>query len=381
MSTATEGTMLAAVYHGRRDVRVENVPVVEARTGELLLEVATVGVCGTDAAEWSKGAAQYPVDRPHAVTGHHGPIVIGHEFSGRVVDVGEGVDPSWLDALVASCGALPCGDCPECAAGRTNRCRRYAAIGLHRDGAMTRFVSVPAKSCVRVDHLGLSADEAALGQPLAIAVHAARRSGIMAPERAVVFGVGGIGAFLVHVLVQWRIDVTAVDLDAERLQVATELGAARTVLAGTDDDAGAIGAAAGAPVEVVFEVTGSPAGLRNALSLSPTGGRIVLAGLQKQPLEIELYPVTLGEQTIIGTNALIRETDFPEAVRLLALRRGGWQIIAPTVLPLSDLVSGALEPMAAGHSPAIKLLVDPKAVAARPSQPGRPSPLPPPRET
>ena len=82
--------MKAAVYHGRRDLRIEEVPEPRPGPGELLLEVHSVGVCGTDAGEWEHGPFIYSVPGPHRVTGHTGPLIPGHELSGRVVEVGAG---------------------------------------------------------------------------------------------------------------------------------------------------------------------------------------------------------------------------------------------------------------------------------------------------
>ena len=113
-------TMRAAVYHGRRDLRFEEVPVPSPGPGELLIEVGTVGVCGSDVGEWAHGPHQHPVDTPHPATGHHGPIIPGHEFSGVVVGLGVGVDERWLGSSIASCGSVACGRCPACLRGETN---------------------------------------------------------------------------------------------------------------------------------------------------------------------------------------------------------------------------------------------------------------------
>lgn len=358
MST-TAPTMRAAVMHGRHDIRIEEVAAATALPGELLLEVTAVGVCGTDAAEWAYGPRLFPIDTPHTITGHVGPMIVGHEFAGRVVAVGEGVDPEWTGRLVASCGSSPCGACDECATGRSNLCRRYAAVGLHRDGALATYVSAPLGSCVDVGALGLDPVEAALAQPMAIAVHSMRRSGIRAGDVAIVQGVGGIGAFLIHALVDLGARVVAVDLAPERLAIATELGADVAIPAGTADSAAAIAAEFADVIPVFFEVTGSEPGLALALELVPMGTNIVMVGIHKAPRTVDLARVTVRELSLIGTNAMVRETDFPEAARLVAARRGAWGSIAPEPLPLDALVEGALRPMAEGRPPAIKTLIRP----------------------
>lgn len=359
MTPSAPPTMRAAVLHGNKDLRLEEVETARALPGELLLRVETVGVCGTDAAEWAYGPKMFPVETQHPVTGHLGPMVIGHEFAGTVVAVGEGVDPSWIGRLAASCGAQPCGRCEECTTGRSNLCRRYAAVGLHRNGALAEYVSTPVASCVDAGALGLDHDEAALAQPMAIAVHSIKRSAVRAGDVAVVQGVGGIGAFLIHGLVALGARVVAVDLSADRLDIATELGADVTVLAGTPESKDLILAQLADTVPVFFEVTGSEPGLQLAIEIVPMGTNIVVVGIQKAPRTVDLARVTVRELSLIGTNAMVRETDFPEAAALIATRRGRWGAIAPAPLSLEELVDGALRPMSEGAPPAIKTLIRP----------------------
>lgn len=359
MTHSSEATMRAAVLHGKEDLRIEEVAVPSALPGELLLEVGTVGVCGTDATEWAYGPKLFPVDVTHPVTGHIGPMILGHEFSGHVVAVGEGVDESWIGKLVASCGSMPCGRCAECNSGRSNLCRKYAAVGLHRDGALAKYVSAPLGSCVDVGSLGLNVDEAALAQPMAIAVHSVRRSGLKRGDVAIVQGVGGIGAFLILALVEEGAHVVAVDLDPERLRIANSLGAHVTVLAGQQDSASRIAAEFETSIPVFFEVTGSDPGLQLAIDIVPMGTNIVMVGIHKAPRTVDLARVTVRELSLIGTNAMVRETDFPDAAALIASRKGQWSEIAPEPLPLDQLVQGALRPMLEGKPPAIKTLIKP----------------------
>ena len=361
-------TMTAAVYHGQHDIRFEERPTPTAPPGELLLEVGTVGVCGTDVTEWVMGPRQHPFAAPHPVTGHQGEIIPGHEFSGTVVAVGDGVDESWLGKRVASCGSVACGHCDACLRGQSNQCRLYNGVGLHRDGALAGYVATPPQNCIAIDGLGISLDEAALCQPMSIAVHNVSRAGDVAGQTVLLQGVGGIGTFLAYALVEAGADVIATDMDPERLAIARELGVTRTVqVAGDSGDLDLIRAELGGQeLRVVFEVSGSRAGALAALELAPRGGRIVFVGIQKTPIEIDIANLTFEEKILIGTNALVREVDFPRAVELIARRRGRWAIIAPRVVPLEDYIEEALRPMSEGRPLAIKTLVDPRAAAIRP---------------
>ena len=184
---SSPATMSAAVLHGRRDLRVEDVPRPPApEADEILIEVRAVGLCGTDLAEWAAGPHQVPISVSHPRTGHAGPTVLGHEFSGVVVETGTDVPAGWDGELVTCAGAVPCDRCPACRAGAASQCASYWVIGLHRDGALTRLVRAPLRSCARVGDRGLTAEEAALAQPMGIAVHAARRGEPADGRRAIV---------------------------------------------------------------------------------------------------------------------------------------------------------------------------------------------------
>ena len=114
--------MKAARFHGRLDIRLEDVPTPLPADDELLLEIAAVGICGTDAAEFANGPTMFPIDHAHDITGHRGPIVPGHEFSGTVVAAGRDVTGFDQGDLVTSGAGVSCGGCRNCRAGRTNLC-------------------------------------------------------------------------------------------------------------------------------------------------------------------------------------------------------------------------------------------------------------------
>ena len=171
--------MAAAVYHGRGDVRIETRPIPIATEGQALVKVLRSGICGTDATEWKSGPIMFPIDRPHPVSGHHGPLVIGHEFVGEIVDLpaARSTDsPSATD--VASGAGVSCGECAAVPRGpdeplrplrdtrpqhrrRSRRVRRRRHLDARPDPATT----------ARWMHAGVA-------QPLAVGLHAARRAGV-----------------------------------------------------------------------------------------------------------------------------------------------------------------------------------------------------------
>jgi (R,R)-butanediol dehydrogenase/meso-butanediol dehydrogenase/diacetyl reductase len=354
----------AAVYHGAGDVRIEDVAEPSLGPGELLLEIHAAGVCGTDAGEYLHGPASYAVDG-HPVTGHRGPLIPGHELAGRVVARGPGVDGFPEGTLVASGAGISCGECFQCRAGRTNLCLRYWTVGLHRHGALAQYCAVPASACIDVGPYGLDEETSALAQPMAIAVHSMRRGRLEPCDEAVVIGAGGIGAFLSYAAARLGARVTVVDLSDERLELARALGASDVLRPDATMPLRELLSDRGVVPRVVYEVTGSAAALCEASEALPSGGRLVVVGLQSKPRLVDLRRLTLAEVEYIGTNAHVCRIDLPHALGLLAQRDSTWSDVAPIVLPLNELVSEALEPMARRESAHVKALIDPWATQQR----------------
>lgn len=355
--------MRAAVLHARGDLRLEEVPVPEPGPGELLLRVETVGICGTDLTEYDHGPVITPLEDRHPVTGHLGPIILGHELSGIVeASRAEGFTEG---ELVASVGVTSCGTCVYCTGQRMSICERYWAVGLHRNGGLASYCTVPASTCVSAETWGLTPDAAALVQPMSIAQHAIRRAGLSSGEQAVVIGTGGIGAFLTYIADEAGATVVACDLDQDRLSIASALGAEHTVPADEHTDLLAEINKLGISAEVVFEATGTKSGLRAAIDVIAPGGRLVAVGLQKETHHLDLARLTRLEHEIIGTNGLDVSSDLHEAIRLVAARTKPWSDVAPQVLSLEDLVADGLSPARKGTPNPVKILASPWAQSSR----------------
>jgi (R,R)-butanediol dehydrogenase/meso-butanediol dehydrogenase/diacetyl reductase len=366
--------MRAAVYHGTRDIRVGDVEVPDPGPGEVLLEVHAAGICGTDAAEWDHGPMMLPVVERNPRSGHLGPIITGHEFGGRVVARGPGVEGFGDGTLVASGAGISCGRCAPCRTGLTNFCDDYFTVGLQCNGALAQYVAVPASICLPVGDLGLDDDGAALVQPMAIALHSLRQGDPSPGDLVAVFGVGGVGAFLVHAAAHVGARVVAVDLDSGRLEVASALGAEHLVHVDRDEPLAPQVAAVAGPYAVVYEVTGAAPALAAAFELVAPRGRVVAVGLGSEPVPLDVRRLTLTEMRLVGTNAHVFAADFVDAARMLADRMDGWGDIAPVALPLDRLVEQGLRPIVERRSERIKTLIDPWTADVR-IRSGRPDRL------
>ncbi|MDF1478196.1 alcohol dehydrogenase catalytic domain-containing protein [Leifsonia sp. H3M29-4] len=345
--------MRAAVLHATGDLRVEEKPVPTPGPGEVLIRVAVCGVCGSDATEFGR---ELVLAAP--------PVALGHEFVGVVEAVGDGVTLP-IGAHVVSGAGISCGECKPCRLGRTNLCRSYTTIGFHHDGGLAGYVISPASIVLDVTDTGLPLDTLGLTQPMAIAVHAVRRSGLTAGQDAVILGVGGIGAFITVAAAATGARVLVVDLNDERLELALRLGATATLKAGTASLADRL-AELDMDVDVFFEVSGSAPGLASVLEAAKPGATIVPVGIQRGEPALPLGRWTLNEYLIVGTVAHVFKDDFPEAVRLLGTRPD-WSDIASEVIPLDQVADEALQPLLEGRTTQIKTLVDPWITASRPA--------------
>lgn len=339
--------MKAAVYRGQRAVAIESVPEPGApRAGEVALRVDRAAICGTDSSEWAHG--------PHLC---RPPVILGHEFVGTVTAVGEGVTGLARGDRAVSGAGVSCGACDWCLRGRTNLCSSYFTLGLQVDGGLAELVNAPAAICRRVPD-ALGDDAAALAQPLAVALHAVRRSGAEPGQSVAVIGVGGIGAFIVAgAAAQGISPLIAVDVDGARLATASALGATVTVDVSGQDTAAAIRAATGGEgADVVIEASGSPAAPAAALAAARRGGRVVLVGLQAAPRELDLLAFTVREVDVVTTLAHVCDVDLPEAIAVLSARDLA-PVVVDRVIPLEALVEEGLRPLAE-RTAAGKIVVD-----------------------
>lgn len=346
--------MRAAVLHAAGDLRVEERPAPSPGPGEVLVRVSVCGICGSDASEFDRGPLITVL-----------PVTLGHEFVGVVEALGAGVAEPPVGATVVCGAGISCGRCKPCLAGRTNLCRSYTTLGLQRDGGLAGYVVAPANILFDVSDSGLSIDTLGMTQPMSIAVHAVRRSGLREGQDAVIVGAGGIGTFITVAAVATGARVLVVDLNDERIELAERLGAFATAKAGEVSLADRI-EQLGMDVDVFFEVSGSAPGLASVLDAARPGSTILPVGIQRGEPALPLGSWTLREYTIVGTVAHVFATDVPAAVRLLR-SRPDWSDIAHEVLPLDLIEEGGLRPLLNGAATQIKTLVDPWIDQPRPA--------------
>jgi (R,R)-butanediol dehydrogenase/meso-butanediol dehydrogenase/diacetyl reductase len=288
----------AVVWHGRRDVRVEDVPEPPSPgPDEVKVAVEWCGICGTDLEEWRSGPRFIPVGEPHAVTGRKAPIILGHEVSGRVAELGHGVTGLREGDLVALDALIYCGRCWWCRRHKVTLCPQLAAIGLSADGGLAEAVTVTAQMCVQVPD-GVAADTAALAEPVAVAVRALRRGRLALNESLVVFGAGMIGiASLVVGRSMGAAPIIVADPIASRRKLARTLGADLVADPRDPDFLEAVrDLTGGRGADVAVDAAGSRDSGPAAIATARPGGRVVVVGLASEPAPVDLFAIAIRRE-------------------------------------------------------------------------------------
>ena len=282
--------------------------------GEILVRPEAVGLCGSDFHYFTGDIGT--IDDPSALY----PRILGHEAAGTILDVGPDCPPGLsAGTRVALWPVAACGRCYACRIGRPNVCANLSLIGVHRDGALQEQLVVPAAQAFPVGDQDPAL--AALIEPVSIAVHAVERGRVGAGERVVVFGAGPIGQALALAATDRGAAVLLVDTLPSRLERGATMGAEVLRVAPGDDLAAAAGEWAGPEgAEVVFEATGVPALVQDAVKLVSHAGRVVVVGLSSDHAPVRVGDLPLKEIDVLGVSCCNAD-EFAEAASLVARRR------------------------------------------------------------
>lgn len=340
--------MPVAVYRRVGEMVVEDRPVPSPGPGEVLVEVGFCGVCGSDlhllVDGWGKPGT-----------------VAGHELSGTLVALGQGV-VDWAPGDRVVQGPTPrCGRCRRCLEGQPSQCEaRGAGVDEHLGGGFAGFVLLDARSLRRVPD-GLSDRHAALAEPLAVALHAVTRARLQPGDSVMVFGAGPIGALAVSVLVTSGLhDVTVVEPGETRRELARRLGAHHVVEPGDLERYPRWEPERMAPsaVDAVLECSGKKAAIELALHQLRRGGRLVMVGAGMEEPAFDPNRVLLNELEILGS--FVYDADgFERALEMLVSGRLPLDLLVEegevTLDGLPEALAGLAEGRIAG-----KVLVVPR---------------------
>jgi L-iditol 2-dehydrogenase len=320
--------------------QLEEMATPEPAAGEVRLCVIGSAICGSDLHIYESAPGYEWLKLP---------MTPGHELVGRVEAVGDGVDHQWLGRRVVVNPYMPCGACEQCVAGRPNLCdggkmvldkvpSAALQIGFRRPGGMATHVTVPAANLLPVpDHVP---DEvASMLESFAVSVHATEQVAVRGDETVLVIGPGPIGLGVVaalHAIGVQRILVAGLPADKARLAIAEQLGAKRAFDASVEPYRDVVQAETGGRgVDVVFDCSGHPAALTEAIAVAKRGGKIVLVGIYGKLANLPANAVVRGELSILGTYGTTPRA-FDLALQMVSDGRADLRPMITHVLPLDQ---------------------------------------------
>jgi (R,R)-butanediol dehydrogenase/meso-butanediol dehydrogenase/diacetyl reductase len=338
--------VLAAVFHDRLDIRVEEWPAPPTPpAGWVTVAVSCCGICGTDTDEYLRGPVVIPT-QPHPLTGARAPLVLGHEGAGVVVAAGPGVNIA-VGTRIGMENSVGCERCPACLSGNRQLCPQLAVIGLMLDGALAEAVNVPASMCAELP-AGLPDEAGALAESLSVAIRAVRRAGNVAGSDVQVFGAGTIGLMTAQVARAANArSVTLRDPSPIRLARAAAMGFG-AVPPGPN----------GHPVALVFECTGSPQGMTDALAATAKSGTTIVMGVHNRPREIDLLAMLMDERVIRASLSHSMHDDYEPALQLLAEGKVEIEPLITDRIPLERTVDQGFKALVENPDQHLKVLID-----------------------
>lgn len=298
--------MKAAVWHGHKDLRIENVKEPQVKKDYVKIKVDYAGICGTDRHEYV-GPNFIPVEKPHRLTGRVAPLIIGHEFSGTIVELGENVSGYSVGDRVTANGSLTCKECEMCRSGRYNVCKKLGFLGVGEDGAFAEYVLVEAARLFKIPDT-VTQRQAVLAEPLACGIHATNIVGDVEGKTVVVIGPGiiGLSAFFAAKL-KGAAKILVVGIGTDRKELIEKNGGEYFDTANGDLLEYVEKWTDGNLADLVYECVGIQPTLNNAIVITKPGGKIMVMGVFEKPPVVDLNTLQEAERTILTSQAHIDE--------------------------------------------------------------------------
>lgn len=351
--------MKALRYYGKEDVRLEDIEEQAMGPGMVKVKPAWTGICGSDLHLYLDGA--FPpaptLETAHPLSGEKLPVTFGHEFSGTVEEIGEGVTGLEVGDSVAIEPYMVCGECPPCREGRYNLCWVMGFIGISgRGGGLSEHIVVESRWVHPVGDMPL--DQAALIEPLSVAVHAVRLSGAKAGDVALVGGAGPIGLLTAAALKAIGATVVISEVSAARKEKAQATGVADHILDPTQGDvvAQVKELTLGAGADVTFDCAGVKVVFDTLAAAVKQGGVVQVVALYSGPIEMDMSTIVMRELQVHGS--LGYAGDHPEAIRLV---REGKVDLAPFItarIGVADYVEKGIDVLHHHNETAVKIIVE-----------------------
>ncbi|MBW2047197.1 MAG: 2,3-butanediol dehydrogenase [Deltaproteobacteria bacterium] len=339
--------MKAAVWHEKGDIRIEESPLPSPGPGQVKVKVKVCGICGSDLHEFREGPFIIPA-RPHPLTGRQGgPVILGHEFSAEVVEIGESVTRFSPGDRVVVNPLIYCGECHYCKVGQHIMCTKLGTVGFAADGGFAEYGVFQEYALLKLPDT-VTDEMGAFVEPLAVALHAVNRAGMKAGDSVAVVGAGPIGLLVMQAcLAAGAAKVFVVEPVKTRREIASETGAAAIIDPSETDPGKEIGVLTeGLRADLALDCVGSQSSFDTAVRVTGRRGTICIVGLALK-----------HEKEITFSSGY--ENEFPAAIAYLGDGRVKVNRLISEAIRLDDLVEKGIRPLIQEGEKHIKILVYP----------------------
>ena len=352
--------MKAAIWYGRQDIRVENIPEPPSPPpGQVKIEVRWCGICGTDLHEYLGGPLKIPANAPHPMTGVQSPVILGHELAGKIIEIGPDVDHLKVGDRVATQTLIGCLECQWCKSGLMGLCPNLAFLGKSwHSGGFSRFVNVYDYMCYKLPQ-EVPDDIGAMVEPFAAAVRAVQRAKIKPDESVAIIGAGPIGLMALQAArITGAGQVVAIEPAANRRELALQCGATAVFDPASQDPLEAVAEfTAGAGVDVVIECAGEEVTGIMAGRMARRQGRVIILGVFEHPAPLDYTNLVFEEKVVMGSMGGYGV--FDEAIKMMAEGKFMGDPLITGRIDLDDIVSEGFDVLIKDKEKHIKILVSP----------------------
>ncbi|MHA2609427.1 MAG: alcohol dehydrogenase catalytic domain-containing protein [bacterium JZ-2024 1] len=341
--------MKAAVFYGpHQPLKVEEVARPTPRPGEVLVRIVSCGVCHTDLHYIDHGVPTFKSP----------PLILGHEASGIVHEVGEGVTHLKPGDQVLIPPVFPCGKCEMCRIGRENVCQNLVMVGNNVDGAYAEYLVAPAKDCIPLPY-GIPLEEGAvISDAISTPFYALLgRAKIQPGDRVVVFGCGGLGLNAIQIARAFGGFVVAVDIREKKLELSLQFGANEVVDGKDPDLTKKIRKLTDGGAHIALEAIGNPEVMNTAFACVRPGGTLVIMGYSDKDLFVNAGRLMYREIQILGSLGC-PPVLYPRIIQLIVQGKIRLKEIVTHRFPL-DQINEALELLRKGEETLIRSIVLP----------------------
>ncbi|MEX5268417.1 2,3-butanediol dehydrogenase [Kocuria sp. CPCC 204721] len=351
--------MKAVLFYGKEDLRIEQIEEPQLRPGTVKIKPAYNGICGSDLHLYEDGPIPPAptAEKPHPISGETLPVVLGHEFSGVVEELGDDVEGLSVGDSVVVEPLMVDGTCPACQKGAYNLCEKMGFIGISgRGGGLSEHIVVERCWVHPVGEMPL--DQAAMIEPLSVAVHTVKHARAQSGQTAVIGGAGPIGLLVAAVLKAQGVKTIVSEVSKGRREMAASTGVADVVVDPTSEDLNAVVAShtGGAGAELAFDAAGVGFVMDQLLEVLGAGGRLEVVAIHSKPVQLDITAQLTMQDREMGSSVGYAN-DHADAIELVQRGKVNLEPFITSRIRADQIIEEGFKRLITNKDSEVKILV------------------------